>query len=150
MATPSYHTLSLQSMDLDTLVQVVEDAQQKAANHPKWLTAINTAYDFFLNPPVDTIQIAKDGTALIPSYTSDTTYAANGVCQCQAFAHHLPCWHRAAARILYRYHEALEAEADSLMHQVEAAENRGDWKTYDKLSERWAKVEALLMEMEVA
>jgi hypothetical protein len=150
MAKRSYHTLSLQSIDLDVLCEVIDDARTKAAGKSRWLNAINTAYDYLLTS-TDTIQIAQDGTALIPSASSDTTYAANGVCQCSAYQNgKAPCWHRAAARILYRYQEALEAEADSLMFAVEAAENRGDWKTYDKLSERWAKVEALLMEMEVA
>jgi hypothetical protein len=148
MAHSVYHTLPLQSLDLDSLVQVVDRARS-ATQDPRWLQALETAYDFLLNPHVDTISIADDGTALIPSATSDTTYAANGVCQCSAYAYgKAPCWHRAAARILYRYTEALEAEADRLMHAVEAHEQRGDWQAYDAASARWNRIEELLAEVQ--
>lgn len=141
MATQLYHpSLSLQSIDLDILVQVVETARA-STNETGWIEALDKAYDFLLNPHTDTISIAQDGTALIPSATSDTTYAANGVCQCSAYAHHKPCWHRAAARIITRYTEALEAEADRLMHAVEAHEARGDWQAYDAASARWTHIE---------
>jgi hypothetical protein len=148
MATQFYHTLPLQSIDLDILVQVVDRARN-ATTDPRWLNAINEAYDFLLNPHVDTISIAQDGTALIPSATCDTVYSANGVCQCSAFAYgKAPCWHRAAARLITRYTEALEAEADRLMHAVEAHEQRGDWQAYDAASARWTHIETLLSEVQ--
>lgn len=147
MANTLYHPLSLESIDVDTLVQVVEKARSSTAD-TRWLNAIEQAYDFLLNPHTDVISIAQDGTALIPSATSDTTYAANGVCQCSAFAYgKAPCWHRAAARLITRYTEALEAEADRLMHAVEAHEQRGDWQAYDAASARWTHIETLLAEV---
>jgi len=142
-----YYTLNLTTIDLDTLVNVVDTARQRAANNTRWLHAIEQAYDFLLNPPTDTIRIAADGTALIPSATSSTTYSANGVCQCQAFAHHLPCWHRAAARLITRYREELEARADQLMHLVDAAEQRDDWASWERLNQQWEAAEMKLAEV---
>jgi hypothetical protein len=147
MANTLYHPLSLESIDVDTLVQVVDRARS-ATQDQRWLEALDKAYDFLLNPHTDAISIAQDGTALIPSATSEATYAANGVCQCSAYAHHKPCWHRAAARIITRYTEALEAEADRLMHAVEAHEQRGDWQAYEAASARWTHIESLLAEVQ--
>jgi hypothetical protein len=147
MANTLYHSLDLQSIDLDTLVQVVETARS-ATQDQRWLNAINEAYDFLLNPHTDTIQIADDGTAIIPSNTGDHDYKANGTCQCKAFAHgKQPCWHRAASRIIQRYREYLEAEADRLMHLVEKAENTADPR-YDKLEAEWTRIELLLAEVQ--
>lgn len=138
--------IKLQTLNLDTLVEVVDTARQRAANDIHWLPAIDRAYDYLLTSE-DTIQIAADGTAFIPSASSEVMYAANGVCQCQAFTHHLPCWHRAAARLLQRYREELEARADQLMHLVDAAEQRGDWAAWERLNDQWTKVEAQLFEI---
>jgi len=147
MATQLYHPLPLESIDVDVLVQVVETARS-ATQDQRWLNAIEQAYDFLLNPHVDTISIADDGTALIPSATSDTTYAANGVCQCSAYQHKAPCWHRAAARLITRYIEELESEADRLMHAVERHEALGNWTAYEKDSARWIRIETLLAEVQ--
>lgn len=148
MANPLYHPFPLESIDVDILVQVVDTARS-ATNDTRWLNAINEAYDFLLNPHTDTIQIADDGTALIPSNSGNHTYKANGVCQCYAFAHGKhPCWHRAAARLITRYTEELEAEADRLMNAVEIHEARGNWHAYDAASARWTHIETLLAEVQ--
>jgi hypothetical protein len=141
-----YYTLNLTTIDLDTLVNVVDTARQHARNHPGWLNAIDRASTYLLTSQ-DTIRIAQDGTALIPSATRSATYSANGVCQCQAFTHHLPCWHRAAARLITRYREALEARADQLMHLVDAAEQRDDWASWERLNQQWEAAEMKLAEV---
>ncbi len=46
-----------------------------------------------------------DGHALVILSESNEIYSANGTCQCKAFAHGKPCWHRAAARLVTRYNE---------------------------------------------
>jgi hypothetical protein len=35
---------------------------------------------------------------------SGNVYSANGVCQCRAYENKIPCWHRAAARLV-RLHD---------------------------------------------
>jgi hypothetical protein len=47
-----------------------------------------------------------DGDALLILSGSNEIYRANGTCQCKAFSHGQPCWHRAAARLIERYNEA--------------------------------------------
>ena len=47
-----------------------------------------------------------DGDALLILSDSNEIYRANGTCQCKAFSHGQPCWHRAAARLVERYNEA--------------------------------------------
>ncbi len=47
-----------------------------------------------------------DGHALLILSPSGEIYSANGACQCKAFGHGQPCWHRAAARLVERYNEA--------------------------------------------
>jgi uncharacterized protein YciI len=143
---PAQTRIKLTDLNRDLLSEVVATARQGAAAHPHWLKAIEKA-DQFLRSHEGGILVDQDGTAHIPSATSTTVYSANGVCQCQAFQNARPCWHRAAARLLTRYREALEAKADQLMHAVEDAEQRGDWAAWDILSAQWAAVEAQLFEM---
>lgn len=47
-----------------------------------------------------------NGAALVVLSSSNEIYEANGTCQCKAYRHGQPCWHRAAARLVERYHEA--------------------------------------------
>ena len=46
-----------------------------------------------------------DGRALVILSDSNQVYEANGTCQCKAYMQGQPCWHRAAARLVQRYHE---------------------------------------------
>lgn len=88
-----------------TLQAVADQALVDAAAHPRWITAIGRALvELDTNPYIEW----TDGHLLIAS-PSGVVYAANGICQCQAFIHGQPCWHRAAARLVRRYHEAREA-----------------------------------------
>src|SRR5688500_2710841 len=101
------------NLNITILTAVVDEAMQKAANYPRWLNAINRAVaELVENPYVS----RQDGHLLIASSTSDQIYSANGVCQCEAFAHGQPCWHRAAARLV-RLHDERLAENE---HQTVA------------------------------
>lgn len=46
-----------------------------------------------------------DDALVIWSQKSNEIYEANGVCQCKAFNQGVPCWHRAAQRLLRLYNE---------------------------------------------
>ncbi len=95
MLNLSYHILQA----------VADQALIDAAAHPRWIAAIGRALvELDTNPYLEW----QDGHLLIAS-PSGALYAANGVCQCQAFIHGQPCWHRAAARLVRRYHEAQAA-----------------------------------------
>ncbi|MGH9944475.1 MAG: hypothetical protein ACRD9R_19170 [Pyrinomonadaceae bacterium] len=45
------------------------------------------------------------GQSLLMLSESGEIYEANGVCQCRAFAGGQPCFHRAAYKLVKRYHE---------------------------------------------
>jgi hypothetical protein len=90
------------NLSIPVLTQVVDTALQSAANHPRWLNAINRAVAELVENPYISQQ---DGHLLIAS-PSGAIYSANGVCQCEAFTHGQPCWHRAAARLVRLHNEA--------------------------------------------
>ena len=92
-------------LDCTILTHVVNSAKRDAANHPRWLHAIDRAVtELARNPYLE----RQDGRLLIGS-TSGQVYAANGACQCAAYANGQPCWHRAASRLVRR-HDAVHTE----------------------------------------
>lgn len=83
---------------------VVKEAFGKVNGNRRWEMAIvKAAQQIELNP-----YLHFDGDALLILSPSNEIYRANGVCQCAAFNQPKPqpCWHRAAARLVKRYHEA--------------------------------------------
>jgi hypothetical protein len=90
------------NLNSSTLAAVVEKAAHDAANHPRWLTAIGRAIlELDSNPWIE----RNDHGGLVIGSPSGNVYAANGVCQCEAYTHgKKPCWHRAAARLV-RLHD---------------------------------------------
>jgi hypothetical protein len=85
------------NLNSSTLAAVVEKATHDAVNHPRWLTAIGRAIvELDSNPWIE----RNDHGGLTIGSPSGECYAANGVCQCRAFEFKIPCWHRAAARIV--------------------------------------------------
>src|SRR5262249_11459700 len=85
-----------------TLAAVVNSAKLSAAGDQRWLNAIErAAHELSENPYLE----RQDDHLLIGS-PSGSVYAANGVCQCQAYQNGRPCWHRAAARLVQRHDEA--------------------------------------------
>ena len=102
-----YRTLSIATL-LDSLVTAVDAARVASSGHARWLNALTTGYDWLLLQ--ETISFNKEQHELLVTSPSGKTYHANGVCQCEAFTkgEGIPCWHRAAARLLRR---ALEINA---------------------------------------
>lgn len=92
------------------LAAIASQAKAKAVQHPRWLTAIDRALvELDTNPYLEW----QDGHLLILS-ESGSIYAANGICQCKAFEFKNPCWHRAAARLVRLYFEALAVQQAAL------------------------------------
>lgn len=93
-------------LNIDILNKVVATAKANASAQPRWVNAIaRAALELQENPY---IEVVDDHTLLIGS-TSGESYTANGTCQCTAYAHNLPCYHRAMSRIYQRYTEAQTA-----------------------------------------
>jgi hypothetical protein len=82
----------------------VTDAQTKK----RWINAIAKATaQIELHGEFMTYDTA-DNHLVIWSQDSNEIYTSNGVCQCKAFERGLPCWHRAAARLVRLYLELPE------------------------------------------
>lgn len=93
------------NLNSQTLAAIVEKAAHDAAQHPRWLTAIGRAIlELDSNPYLE----RNDHGGLIIGSPSGETYVSNGICQCKAFEFQIPCWHRAAARLV-RLHDEREA-----------------------------------------
>jgi len=89
------------NLDQDRMQMVTEEAFNKTSNL-RWQMAITKARaELEANP-----YMHLDGDALLILSDSNEIYRANGTCQCKAYAHGQPCWHRAAARLVKRYMEA--------------------------------------------
>jgi hypothetical protein len=83
--------------------QVVEKAKAAAANSPRWLRAVERAAEGILTGSWIVTELA-DG--ILVTTESGSTYHANGVCQCKAFARGQACKRRAAARLISLYNES--------------------------------------------
>ena len=94
-----------------TLAAVVDQAMIDAANHPRWLRAIDRAVVELVSNP----WIERGDHGLIIASTSGNVYSANGVCQCKAYEHGNACWHRAAARLVRLHDEKIVANQERTM-----------------------------------
>ncbi len=92
---------AMMNLDQDRMQAVVEEAFNKTSNL-RWQMAITKAKGQIESNPY----LHFDGDALLILSDSNEIYRANGACQCKAFGHGQPCWHRAAARLIKRYSEA--------------------------------------------
>lgn len=90
-------------LNQQTFEQVTQEAFDKAQGSTRWQTAIARAKQEIESNPY----LHFDGSALLILSSSNEIYTANGTCQCRAYEHHQPCWHRAAARLVKRYNEAV-------------------------------------------
>jgi hypothetical protein len=80
-------------------MQQVVEAAFNSTDSLRWQVAITKAQAELESNPY----MSYDGHALLVLSPSGEIYSANGTCQCKAFAHGQPCWHRAAARLVERY-----------------------------------------------
>ena len=91
-----------------TLAAVVDKARTDAAEHPRWLAAIDRAVvELAQNPWIERGELH----GVIIASPSGNLYSANGTCQCTAHAYGRPCWHRAAARLVRLHDEYAPAPA---------------------------------------
>ena len=91
-----------------TLAAVVDKARTDAAEHPRWLAAIDRAVlELLQNPWIERGELH----GVIIASPSGNLYSANGTCQCTAHAYGNPCWHRAAARLVRLHDEYAPAPA---------------------------------------
>lgn len=88
------------------------------AQAKRWINAIEKAVSEIETNPFISWD-AKKHSLLIMSELSNNIYAANGVCQCEAFRQNQPCYHRAAARIWRLYLEALAEESTPKLAPLE-------------------------------
>jgi len=91
----------MMNLDQRKMEQVIQAAFDQTSNL-RWQMAITKAKREIENNPY----LHFDGRALLVLSPSGEIYSANGTCQCKAYQHGQPCWHRAAARLVERYHEA--------------------------------------------
>lgn len=97
-----------------TFAAVCEKAAHDAQQHPRWLTAIGRAIlELDSNPWIERGELH----GLVIGSPSGNVYAANGTCQCEAHKYGIPCWHRAAARLV-RLCDEREASAAQLADKV--------------------------------
>jgi hypothetical protein len=91
----------MQNINPERMNEVIREAFDRT-DSLRWQVAITKAGAEIEENPYMHI----DGDALLILSPSGEIYSANGACQCKAFGHGQPCWHRAAARLVKRYNEA--------------------------------------------
>lgn len=93
------------NLSVTVLSEVVDQSRTAAAEHPRWLHAIDRAVIELLDNPY--IARGELHGIVVMSSTSANLYSANGTCQCEAYKFGQPCWHRAAARLVRLHDEKL-------------------------------------------
>lgn len=100
---------------IDAIAAVIDTARAKVAG-TSWANALEDGYNMLLQ--MDTIVYAVERHELtVESSQGGVFYHANGVCECKAGQKDIPCWHRAAAKLVRR---ALEYQAAAQAAQEEA------------------------------
>ncbi len=96
--------MNLNQTKLEEIIQAAFDAATVSGGLDalRWQMAIARAKRELESNPF----MHFDGDALLILSPSNEIYRADGVCQCKAFKKRQPCWHRAAARIVERYHQS--------------------------------------------
>jgi hypothetical protein len=105
-------------INVTTLAAVVNSAKLSAASDQRWLNAIERAAQELTDNPY----IARQDNHLLIGSPSGEIYEANGQCQCTAYLVGIPCWHRAAARLVRRHDEAQQRQAQRPAYDRAVAE----------------------------
>lgn len=95
---------------LDFLTDAIDTIRASAAarNAPSWMTALDKAWDYILSQDVIEYDVEARAIRVESATRPGVFYVSNGDCQCKAFTRGSACWHRAAARLVWR---ALELQA---------------------------------------
>ena len=98
----------LQITNQNLFNQIVTEALAKVQNNSRWTRAINKAVEMLDSDQANWMEYDADTNQLVIwSQGSNNIYSSNGVCQCKAFELGQPCYHRALARLIRLYTEAL-------------------------------------------
>lgn len=96
-------------LDREKLSLIAADAISKLdpndATAKRWISAIAKAVAEVETNPFLTYNLDSK-SLLILSETSGNIYTSNGTCECKAYEHGHPCYHRALARLVQRYIES--------------------------------------------
>ncbi len=99
---------TITEINKDLLAEVAAESIAKIDPFQKdavrWINAIAKATAEIEENPFMTWE-PDSHSLLILSQKSGRVYRANGTCQCEAYQKGLPCYHRAAARLVLRYIE---------------------------------------------
>lgn len=107
----------------EKLNEIVKDALSKSKNFPRWQNAINKAVVQMEIQPEFITWLPETKSIVIWNQETNGVHAANGICDCEAYKRGFPCFHRAMARIVRLYFEAMEAESKPLPAKEVKPEN---------------------------
>jgi hypothetical protein len=120
----------LQIEDKDKFGKVIANALAKVEltvadvqTRKRWINAIAKAAVEIEENGVFMTWMDEEQSLLIWSQKSNHIYSANGVCQCRAFEQGIPCFHRAAARLVRLYTAAENNPAPIKTHAREVLES---------------------------
>lgn len=94
----------MNNINPEIMAHVAQAAKIQAGGDARWCKAIDRAAQEIESNPY--LHFAN-GVLTVLSSTSNNIYDANGACGCKAFEYGKACWHRAGARLLQRYAEAM-------------------------------------------
>jgi hypothetical protein len=107
-------------------VEQTTDAQTKK----RWVNAIARAVAEIEENGNFMSWMPEDKSLLIWSQKTDGIYTSNGVCQCRAFVQGVPCFHRAAARLVRIYMETenapIQAQAEDVPYLKPTVERKAE------------------------
>ncbi len=125
----------LQIENKDRFGKVIADALSKveltvtdAQTKKRWIRAIAKAVAEIEENGNFMSWMAEDKSLLIWSQKTDGVYTSNGVCQCRAFVQGVPCFHRAAARLVRIYLETEDApvQAEEITYLKQTVERKAE------------------------
>jgi hypothetical protein len=105
-------------------VELTTDAQTKR----RWVRAIAKAVAEIEENGNFMSWMQEDKALLIWSQKTDGVYTSNGICQCRAFVQGVPCFHRAAARLVRIYLETEDApvQAEEITYLKQTVERKAE------------------------
>jgi hypothetical protein len=125
----------LQIENKQTFGKVIADALSKveltvtdAQTKRRWVRAIARAVAEIEENGNFMSWMAEDKSLLIWSQKTDGVYSSNGICQCRAFLQGVPCFHRAASRLVRIYLETEDApvQAEEITYLKPTIEHKAE------------------------
>lgn len=123
--------IRLIALDHDALVSAYDAAKAKCADDPRWLSALQSAYEYLSELAVNGLPVELDETdhLRVESRTRPGTfYWANGTCSCRAAQVGNPCWHRAASRLVWRTREIQSDIRPAVLKRLETVRQQATTK----------------------